>query len=168
MHALAELARRSVEEYVRHRRTLPLPEDLTPGMQERAGVFVCIKKAGELRGCIGTYRPCCDCVAAEIIRNAVAAASQDPRFPAVAEEELGALEYSVDVLFPPEPVADLKDLDPMQYGVIVTCGGRRGLLLPCLEGVETVEEQIRIARMKAGIGAGESPQIFRFRVRRYR
>ena len=167
MHALVELAMRSVEEYVRHRKTPRLPRDLTPEMKERLGVFICIKKRGELRGCIGTYQPCCENVGSEIIRNAVAAASQDPRFLPVAEEELHELEYSVDLLTAPEKVDDPRDLDPKKFGVIVSCGSRRGLLLPDLEGVDTVEDQIRIAKMKAGIAPGEEAVISRFRVRRY-
>ncbi len=167
MHALVELARRSVEEYVRRRKVLQLPHDLTPEMKERLGVFICIKKRGELRGCIGTYQPCCENVGMEIIRNAVAAASQDPRFLPVAEEELSELAYSVDILTAPEKVDDLRGLDPKEFGVIVSCGSRRGLLLPDLEGVDTVADQIRITKMKAGIAPGEEVEVRRFRVRRY-
>ena len=168
MHSLAGLAKESVEEYVRHGRTLPPPASLTPEMAGRAGVFVCLKKYGELRGCIGTFSPCSDNVAGETIRNAIAAATQDPRFLPVTEEELTDLEYSVDVLTAPEKVDDISGLDPKVYGVIVSCGRRRGLLLPDLEGVDTVEEQLRITRMKAGILPGEEVEISRFRVERYR
>lgn len=167
MHSLAELAKASVEEFVRRGSLTPLPGEPGPEMLERAGVFVCIKKNGELRGCIGTFLPCCENVAGEIIRNAVAAACQDPRFPPVTEEELVSLEYTVDVLSEPEKVNGLQDLDPRKYGVIVSSRGRRGLLLPDLEGVDTAEQQIGIASMKAGIGPGERPEIMRFGVRRY-
>jgi AmmeMemoRadiSam system protein A len=167
MHALVELAKRSVEEFVRYGKTVCLSEPLPTEMKVRAGVFVCIKKRGELRGCIGTFLPCCDNVAAETIRNAVSAAAQDPRFLPVAADELDQLSYSVDVLSAPEKVLDLRELDPKEFGVIVSCGGRRGLLLPDLEGVDTVEEQLRIARMKAGIMPEEEAEIFRFRVARY-
>lgn len=167
MHPLVELARKAVEEYTREGEIMPLPAASTPEMNEKAGVFVCIKRRGQLRGCIGTFMPVCRNVAEEIIRNAVAAAAEDPRFPPVDEEELTSLSYSVDVLSPPEKVGDIKELDPERYGVIVVCGGRKGLLLPALEGVETVEEQLRIAKMKAGISMGEDPDIYRFEVRRY-
>ena len=168
MHPLAALAKHSVEEFVRRRKVLPPPEPLPEEMSGRAGVFVCIKKEGDLRGCIGTFAPCCDNVATETIKNAISAASQDPRFRPVAEDELGSLSYSVDLLSSPEKVTDLRQLDPRKFGVIVTCGGKRGLLLPDLEGVDSVGEQLRIARLKAGILSDEEIEIYRFTVARYR
>ena len=117
----------------------------------KAGVFVSIHKNGALRGCIGTISPVCETVAEEIVRNAVSAGAYDPRFPAVREPELPYLSYSVDVLGEAEPVEDTGELDARRYGVIVTKGRKRGLLLPDLDGVDTVEEQLRIARQKAGI-----------------
>ncbi len=169
MHGLVELAQKSVEEFVRKKKkVVPLPEPLPPEMAEKAGVFVCLKKDGQLRGCIGTFQPCCDNIALETIRNAVCAATQDPRFPSVSEDELSSLSYSVDVLSAPRKVHDKSELDPRKFGVIVTAGQRRGLLLPDLEGVDSVEEQLRIARMKAGISPYEDVEIFRFRVKRYR
>jgi AmmeMemoRadiSam system protein A len=168
MHRIVELAKQTIEEYVRTGKTIPPPGDLSPEMEARAGVFVCIKKQGNLRGCIGTFEPCADTIAGEVIRNALAAATQDPRFEAVEEDELGEIEYSVDVLSPPEKIADIKDLDPKKYGIIVVQGIRRGLLLPDLEGVDTVEEQLRITKMKAGIWTDEDLEIFRFTVTRYR
>lgn len=170
-HPLVKLARRAVESYVREGRiiTPPPPSEMTPEMRERAGVFVSLKKKGRLRGCIGTYLPTCRNVAEEIIRNAIAACSEDPRFDPVREDELPLLEYSVDVLTEPEPVYDLTELDPKIYGVIVEApDGRKGLLLPDLEGVDTVEEQIDIASRKAGILPGEPIKIYRFKVRRYK
>ena len=123
---------------------------------------------GELRGCIGTIGPTEPCVADEIIQNGVSACSRDPRFPVVRPEELDFLEYSVDVLFPAEPVEDESELDPARYGVIVSKGWRRGLLLPNLEGVDTVAQQVGIAKRKAGIGLGETGvQLERFEVVRH-
>jgi AmmeMemoRadiSam system protein A len=168
MHPLVELAKRAVEEYVRNRRFLAKPGTLTAEMKEQLGVFVSLKKHGQLRGCIGTFMPVCDNVAEEIIRNAVSAATEDPRFSPVTEAELDQVTYSVDILSPPEKAAGMQDLDPKRYGVIVASHGRRGLLLPDLEGVDTVEDQIRIAKMKAGIGMSEDAEIYRFEVRRYR
>jgi AmmeMemoRadiSam system protein A len=168
MHPVVELAKKAVEEYIRTGRAILLPETLTPEMKEQAGVFVCLKKGGQLRGCIGTFMPVCNNVAEEIIRNAISAASQDPRFLPVGEKEVASLEYSVDVLSAPERIRDIEDLDPRRYGVIVARGGLKGLLLPDLEGVDTAEEQLKIAKMKAGIGPHEDVDIYRFEVKRYR
>jgi uncharacterized protein len=168
MHKLAELARKSVEEFVKNGKKAPPPQELTPEMKEKAGVFVCIKKGGNLRGCIGTFLPCTENVADEIIKNAISAATEDPRFDPVTEDILNDLEYSVDVLSPPEKVSDISELDPKKYGVIVVHGSRKGLLLPDLEGVDSPEEQLRIAKMKAWINPDEKVEIFRFMVSRYR
>lgn len=167
MHPLVELAKRAVEEYVSRGKTLLLPDTLTPEMRERAGVFVCLKREGQLRGCIGTFLPSCGNVAEEILRNAICAATEDPRFLPVSKEELPSLHYSVDILTAPEKVRGREDLDPRRYGVIVVSRGMRGLLLPDLEGINTVDEQIRIAKMKAGIGPGDPADLYRFEVRRY-
>lgn len=134
----------------------------------RAGVFVSLKKHGQLRGCIGTIAPTYNTIAEEIAQNAISAAVRDPRFNPVEPGELPELDISVDVLTDPEPVRGLNELDPRRYGVIVSAGGRRGLLLPDLEGINTAEEQVDIARQKAGIGPGEAVQLERFEVVRYR
>lgn len=168
MHHLVKLAKDTVETYIREERIIPPPEKLTSEMSEKAGVFVSIKKRGELRGCIGTFLPTTKNVACEIIQNAISAATQDPRFLPINHSELQELEYSVDVLSEPEKVRGPKDLDPIKYGIIVKSGNRRGLLLPDLEGVDTVEEQIRIAKLKAGILPQEDVELYRFEVRRYK
>jgi AmmeMemoRadiSam system protein A len=167
MHPLAELAKRSVEAFISQGRTIELPDPLPDSMMGKAGVFVCIKKHGQLRGCIGTFQPTCGSIGAEAIANAISAATNDPRFPPVSGAELPDLTYSVDVLSSPERVSGISDLAPKKYGVIVVSGQRRGLLLPDLEGVNTAEEQIRIAKMKAGIFPGEEIEIYRFEVMRY-
>jgi AmmeMemoRadiSam system protein A len=161
--AVADLAIRT---FVTSGRVPSLPEGLPAGMNERAAVFVSIKKAGELRGCIGTITPTEQTVAHEIVANAIKSATADPRFPPVQEEELDALSISVDVLSPPEPCQE-SDLDPLRYGVIVGSGWRRGLLLPDLPGVRTTDEQIRIARRKAAIAADEPTSLQRFTVKRH-
>jgi AmmeMemoRadiSam system protein A len=168
MHKLAELAKKSVEGFIQNGKEIPLPAELTPEMTAKAGVFVSIKKKGNLRGCIGTFMPYAEDVAHEIIKNAISAATNDPRFDPVTEDELSELEYSVDVLTPPEKVADISELDPKKYGIVVIHGSRKGLLLPDLEGVSSVEEQLRIAKMKAWINPDEKVEIFRFMVSRYR
>lgn len=162
------LARASVEHYVRTGRRLEMPDGL-PGdmMRRRAGVFVSLHMDGRLRGCIGTIAPVTPCVAQEIIDNGVSASSRDPRFNPVEPEELDKLVYSVDVLEPPERITSPSQLDVKRYGVIVTKGGRRGLLLPNLDGVNSVDEQIAIAKQKAGIAQGEEVELERFEVTRH-
>jgi len=166
-HPLVQLARAAVEAYVRERRIIEPPAELTPEMQERRGVFVSLHRQGNLRGCIGTIEPTRRNVAEEIIANAISAATRDPRFPPVTAAELADLEISVDVLTPPEPITSTAELDPRVYGVIVESGPRRGLLLPDLEGVDTVEQQVSIALQKAWIDPRSPYRMYRFRVIRY-
>ncbi|MGI6317538.1 MAG: AmmeMemoRadiSam system protein A [Firmicutes bacterium] len=162
-----EIARAALESRVRGEKLPSIPPDLTPDLQKPGAAFVSIKKRGELRGCIGTISPTKRTLAGEIAANAVSAGLRDPRFPPVSEDELPELTYSVDVLSEPEKVADINELDPKRFGVIVRRGGRTGLLLPDLEGVSTVEEQLAIARQKAGIFPDEPLEIYRFEVKRY-
>ena len=166
--AHVKLARAAVERYVREGRTIAVPED-TPDelLNTRAGAFVCLKKGGALRGCIGTTEPTQESLAQEIMCNAISAATRDPRFNLVEPSELDDLDYSVDVLTPAEEIASHEDLDPARYGVIVESHMRRGLLLPDLEGVDTVEEQLDIARRKAGIERHEPIKLYRFEVVRH-
>lgn len=163
------LARASVEHFVREGTPLPRPEDLPEEMlTQRAGVFVSLHEHGRLRGCIGTIGPVTPCIADEIIRNGVSACSEDPRFDPVRPNELDQLEISVDVLGEPQDIASTDELDPQRYGVIVSNGGRRGLLLPMLDGVDTVAEQVEIAMRKGGIGPHEPGTTFqRFEVVRH-
>jgi AmmeMemoRadiSam system protein A len=167
-HPLVQLARQTIESYVRLRRSVEPPADLTPEMREKAGVFVSLHERGELRGCIGTFGPTAPNVAQEIIQNAISSATRDPRFPPVTVAELPHLEINVDVLTAPEAIDGPDDLDPKRYGVIVESGRRRGLLLPDLDGVDTVAYQIEIAKRKAGIGLHEPVKLYRFEVRRFR
>ena len=168
MHPLARLAKDTVELYVRKGRIYEVREDdLTPEMTGRAGVFVCLKIFGQLRGCIGTFQPTEPDIAHETVRNAISAATCDPRFACLRTDELDAVEYTIDVLTPPEKVASKSELDPRRYGVIVQAGGRRGLLLPDLEGVDAVDYQIGIAMQKAGIPPGTPVELSRFEVKRY-
>jgi AmmeMemoRadiSam system protein A len=162
------LARKSLEHFVRNGKYLKLPEDLPEDLlKERRPVFVSIKKNGSLRGCIGATEPTMDNLAREIIYYSVQAGTKDPRFPSIEEDELAQLTYSVDVLMKPEPVEGPSGLDPSIFGVIVQKGHRRGLLLPNLDGVDTVEDQLRIALNKAGIGPDEDFSIQRFKVVRH-
>jgi AmmeMemoRadiSam system protein A len=171
VHPLVQLARRAVGAYILDGEHLSPPpdEEMTQEMRERAGTFVSLHEFGELRGCIGTFRPQRANVAEEIIENAIASATRDPRFPPVQPGEIDDLNISVDVLSEPEPVESVADLDPQVYGVIVSDlnNSRRGLLLPALEQVKTAEHQVAIARQKAFIGPDEPVRLFRFQVKRY-
>ncbi|MBM7871165.1 AmmeMemoRadiSam system protein A [Clostridium pascui] len=163
-----KLARKSIEGYIRNKKYIEIAEDLPEEMlKEKRGVFVSLKKNGDLRGCIGTTAPTTNNVAEEIIKNAVEAAVGDPRFAPVEEKELDEIIYSVDVLMPAEDTKR-EDLDPKKYGVIVTSGYKGALLLPDLEGIDTVEEQLDVVLRKAGINSGEQYSLQRFEVLRYR
>jgi AmmeMemoRadiSam system protein A len=162
------LARQTLEDYVKHGTVSQSSNDIPEVMlSERAGVFVSIKKRGQLRGCIGTIIPTKANIAEEIRQNAISAGCDDPRFPSVRTEELPELEYSVDVLTKPEPIESKSELDPKRYGIIVKKGYKKGLLLPDLEGVDTVDEQISIALQKAGISPFDDYKIERFQVIRH-
>jgi AmmeMemoRadiSam system protein A len=163
------LAKRAIREYLHAGKVISLPAQIPKEFQKQAGAFVSLYEGGQLRGCIGTYLPQQKNVAGEIVRNAISAATRDPRFPAVRKSELGTLQISVDVLSAPEPVLRKEGLDAAIYGVIVSKGRQRGLLLPNLKGVDTVEEQLAIARQKAGLAGvpDENVEIQRFMVIRY-
>ena len=164
-----QLARLSLQTYLHKGHPLQaLPDDLpTELVSHAAGVFVSLHKDGRLRGCIGTTLPTEKNVAWEIVQNAISAGTRDPRFPAVRAGELDELTYSVDVLGQPEPVESPAQLNPKQYGVIVSYGRKRGLLLPDLNGVDTVEQQITIARQKGGILEDDPYTLQRFKVVRH-
>jgi AmmeMemoRadiSam system protein A len=164
---LVRVARRSLENYFAGRSRLYDDANIPPEFARRAGAFVSLHKHGQLRGCIGTVTPQYKHIVEEVAMNAISAAVRDPRFYPVTEDELPELEISVDVLQEPEPVESMAELDPKKYGVIVRSGGRQGLLLPDLEGVDTAEQQVAIARQKAGIGPHEPVQLMRFEVKRY-
>ena len=163
---IVALARRAIESYVREGKVIsaePLADNAYP---ERAGAFVSLHRGEELRGCIGTISATANTLADEVVHNAIEAATRDPRFPALGEGELADLDIKVDVLHAPESCS-LAELDPAKYGVIVSSGWRRGLLLPDLEGVDDVATQVGIAMRKGGIAPTESCAIERFKVDRY-
>ena len=163
-----QLARASLESYILSRKIIDVPQDLPENLTaRRAGAFVSIHEHGQLRGCIGTISPARSNLAEEIIFNAISASTRDPRFPPIRKEELPFLEINVDVLGEPEDIESEDDLDVKRYGVIVTNGLRRGLLLPDLDGVDTVRQQIAIAKQKAGIASFEKVSLQRFEVVRH-
>ena len=172
-----QLARLSLESYIAGHKKLSIPDDIPdelmnilPGeiFSERAGTFVSIHKNGRLRGCIGTIAPTADSVAREIVRNAISASTHDPRFDPITEDELEWLEINVDVLGEPEDIDSIDQLDVKRYGVIVSCGNRRGLLLPDLDGVDDVETQVSIAMRKGGIREDDDYTLQRFEVIRHK
>ncbi len=168
MNAYIKLAQQALEHYVttglQIRKPDGLPDELT---KRRAGVFVTLYSGGQLRGCIGTVESTTPSIADEIIANAISAGVYDPRFPRVMANDLKHLIYSVDVLGEAFPVVDRGMLDAKRYGVIVTKGRRRGLLLPNLDGVETPDRQIQIALEKARISPEEPYTLEAFEVVRY-
>lgn len=172
LHAAPDLARKVIETYLAEgeERAREEADDFSdlPEMTERAGCFVSLKKKGNLRGCIGTILPTKAALAEEIAENALSAAFKDPRFPPVEQRELEDISISVDILSIPEAVSDIALLDPKKYGVIVEKGWARGVLLPDLEGVDTVEAQLSIAARKAGIADWRTAAVRKFTVRRIR
>jgi len=166
--AYVKLARETIENYIKQGKIITPPLGLPEEMiNQKAGVFVSLKKFGDLRGCIGTFMPTQENITQEIIKNAISAAVDDPRFSPVNVSELEDLSISVDVLSAPEEVKDISQLDPKKYGVIVSSGYKKGLLLPDLEGVDTAKEQVDIAKRKAGIYPDEKVKLYRFEVKRY-
>ncbi len=165
-HPLVLLARDAITLYTTQNRILDAPSLHLTDVPTRAGVFVSLHRDDALRGCIGTISPTRATLAEEVVRNAIEAAANDPRFESLTEGELEDLEIKVDVLHEPEP-AQMDDLDPKHYGVIVSKGWRRGLLLPDLEGVDSAEMQVAIARRKADIRDEDPIELQRFRVDRY-
>lgn len=170
------LAREVIELYIKERRKLKIPDDISENLMSllpeemfsrRAGAFVSIHKHGSLRGCIGTIGPATNSLAQEIINNAISASTRDPRFDPITEEELKWLEINVDILGDAEDIDSKEQLDVKRYGVIVSCGRRRGLLLPDLEGVDDVDTQISIAMKKGGIKPEDDYKLQRFEVVRH-
>ncbi|WP_069650771.1 AmmeMemoRadiSam system protein A [Caloranaerobacter ferrireducens] len=162
------LARESLEYFIKNGKVMDMPADINNEMiMNKAGVFVSIKKDGKLRGCIGTIAPTEENIAKEIIRNAIKAGTEDPRFYPVEEDELERLKYSVDIIKEPEEIDTIEKLDIKKYGVIVRKGYKMGVLLPDLEGVDSPEEQVLIALRKAGIRPDEGYILERFEVIRH-
>jgi len=185
MNPYTSLAKSAVETYINKGKIIDTPQDLPEDfLKKRAGVFVTLEKKGKLRGCIGTYLPTKINIAEEIIYNAIAAATEDHRFPPVQKEELPFLSYTVYVLSEPKLVKDIKELDPKRYGIIVKTSPfvypnqkiafdnfppfKSGLLLPDLPGIDTPEQQISIACQKGGINpTKEKIFIYKFKTEKY-
>lgn len=139
------------------------PHELPAPFDVSRGVFVTLEKHGELRGCMGHPLPVRASLAEEVAEVAAMAGMRDPRFPQVREDELPQIDLSVSLMTVPEPTTE-DQLDAKRYGVIVTSGYRRGLLLPDLDGVDTPQHQIQICRRKGGIPAAAPVTLERFEV----
>ncbi len=169
MNPAVLLAKEAVENYIKEEKIIEVPKDLSENFNiQKAGVFVTIEKDDNLRGCIGTYSPSKENIAKEIIHNAITAATADYRFDPIQKEELKSLSYTVYLLNKPELIKDIKELDPKKYGIIVKTDSKTGLLLPELEGIETIEQQISIACQKGEINPlKEQIIIYKFTVEKY-
>ena len=168
IHPLVSLAILSVQHHIEKGVALPCPYPLPKELQIQAGTFISIKKNGLLRGCIGTIHPKYKNLAEEIILNAIKAANEDPRFPPIEKKELGQLTFSVDVLTPPEKIEDTSSLDVKRYGLIVQSQNRKGLLLPDLEIIKSVDQQLKTCLKKGGIKNTDSYELYRFEVKRFK
>lgn len=164
-----KLARQAIETYLRTEKTIFPLSQIPEQFQKKAVVFVSLHKEGGLKGCAGTYLPTKENIAQEIIENAIIAATQDPRFSPVEVEELENIDISVYILTEPEPVNSLHELDPKRYGLIVSKDWQRALVLPDLEGIDTVDRQLEVAKQKAGLSEVPLDQlsIQRFTVKHY-
>ncbi len=175
MNPYVKLAKRAVENYIEKGEIIEIPDDLPKEMMEKKfGTFITIEKNGQLRGCIGTYLPTKENIAQEIIHNAIAAATEDYRFNPIQKEELSSLSYTVYVLEKPELVKDVKGLNPKKYGIIVRTAPinhsmpKSALLLPDLQGIDTVEKQISIACQKGEIDlTHQKITIYRFTIQKH-
>ena len=166
-HPVVSLAIRSVQHHIEKGRPLPWPDPLPEAMETQAGTFVSIKKNSLLRGCIGTIQPKYANLAEEVIQNAIKAASEDPRFPPIEKKELDQLTITVDVLTAPEKIDDTSSLEVKRYRLIVRHKGRQGLLLPDLENIKSVDQQLKVCLKKGGIKESDPYELFRFEVKRF-
>ena len=168
-HPYVKLAVQAVHYFLSEGKPMPCPSPVPDGMNDQSGTFVSIKKKTnrELRGCIGTVTPNQDNLAKEIIQNAVNAATRDPRFESVTKEELDQLRFSVDVIGSMELINNPEQLNPRQYGLSIKYKEHHGILLPDLEGIDTVQRQIDICLKKGNIPKNEPYQMYRFEVERY-
>ena len=167
MHPLVDLAIRSVKHQLEKGQPLPSPNPLPKEMKIQAGTFDSIKKNRLLRGCIGTVQPKHANLAEEVIQNAIKAANEDPRFPSIKMQELQELTFSVDVLTTPEKIDNISSLDVKRYGLIVRTKSRQGLLLPNLDNIKTVDQQLKVCLKKGGIKESEPYELLRFEVKRF-
>ncbi len=169
MNYYTALAKKTAENYIKNKEIIDVPKDLPSEMiEKKAGTFVTVLKEENLRGCIGTYAPTKENIAKEIIDNTISAVSKDYRFGPIKEEELPYLSYSVYVLGELEKIENIKDLNPKKFGILIKSNSKSGLLLPDLEGIDTLEKQILAVCQKAGINPeNEKISIYRFSAKKH-
>jgi len=170
MNILVSLAKKAVEAYIKTGEVIET-KNIKEFSDKKAGVFITIEKNNNLRGCIGTYLPTRDNVVEEVIQNAISAAVEDYRFGPIQEEELSSLSYTVSILEKPELIKNKKELNPKEYGIIIKTLNyppKSALLLPDLEGIDTIEKQISLTCQKGNIDPQkEEIIIYKFRVKKY-
>ena len=173
MDIYIKLAKDTIREYLVSGEIIDVPDYIPiEVLEKRAGVFICFKTNSKLRGCIGTFRPTRMNLAQEIIQNTISAATEDNRFMPVTADEVAELKVTIDILSEPVLINDeeINQLDCKKFGVVVKSedGIRTGLLLPDLDDVNSVEEQISIACQKAGIDHyTENFSVYKFTVDRH-
>lgn len=172
MQALIALAKKTVETYIESGKIIKAEDNLIKEFSEKkAGVFITIEKNKDLRGCIGTYLPTQDNIIEEVIQNAISASTEDYRFGSIQKQELPFLSYTVSILEKPELIKDRKELNPKEYGIIIKTLDyplKSALLLPDLEGVDTIEQQVSITCRKGEINPSkEKIIIYKFKVKKY-
>lgn len=165
---IIDIAMNSIQKYLENNTFYQLPVILPHELKQKSACFVSLKSESILRGCIGTIEPVYSFLAKEIQNNAISAATRDPRFPPLSLDEFNSIECSVDVLMPSFKIWSISELDPVKYGVIVEKGTKRGVLLPNIDGVNEVKQQLSIAAQKAGINLTEDPNIYAFEVERFK
>ncbi|QPJ62901.1 MAG: AmmeMemoRadiSam system protein A [Candidatus Nitronauta litoralis] len=166
-HPLVQLARNAIQHHLDSGKKLVPPENIQSSFSKPTGAFVTLYQDGSLRGCIGSLKPQTQSLAEEVVRNAILAATKDPRYDPVSHSEIDGLTIRIEVVTPPEPVDDISNLDPKVDGLIVRSGKKQGVLLPGIEGIETVDQQEKICRSKGGIKNNENVAYSRFRVEQH-
>lgn len=172
MNYYTNLAKKAIENYIINGKVIQASKTLPKEMlKKKSGVFVTIKKNGKIRGCVGTWFPTKQNIAEEIINNAISAAINDYRFGIVQKKELPYLSYTVYILGKLQLVKNIKELNPKKYGVLVktlTFPFKSALLLPDLEGIDSVEKQIVLVCQKGKINPlKEKFIIYKFKVEKH-
>lgn len=149
--ALLHLARETIETYLCSHR-VPKLKISSPGLNQKLGAFVTLTIQGQLRGCIGRFEP--DMPVAEVVQEmALAAATQDPRFPPVTPAELSKIRIEISVLTPRRKIDDINEIEVGKHGLYITRDWCCGTLLPqvATEYCWTREEFLQHTCQKAGL-----------------
>ena len=148
---LLSLARSTLIEYI-NSGTLPEYETDDPVISRRSGVFVTLKKNGELRGCIGNLRNNLPLYLA-VQEMAASAATSDPRFPPLTFEELDQVSIEISVLSPLRRITDIDLIEVGKHGLVIHQSGRQGVLLPQVAAEEGWDRQAFLENLclKAGL-----------------